>query len=209
MTQYPPVKIDDAYLKARQVMLQARNDLEKIAGRLQQSGYQFAYPKYVFEPPTGDIRARIEELEALIGPLPIFLRAAFEFLGSWNFMGDHPDWPKSAHVRLRPVKNEQDVWFTDPFVFCSLQMIWDDTEGWDGSSDFLLSFSGDAMTKAGYSGGLYSIKIPSQEADPLILGEEEKLSFIEYLRQSLRYGGFAGFEKIPERPQKFINILLA
>lgn len=195
-------------ITAKKNILKARSNLEQIVNNLQKSGYRFAYPDYMYLPPQKDIRDQIHQLETIIGPLPVFIKLAFEFLGSFNLIGDHPEWPKTGNIKLRSVEKEEDVWFTDPFVFASIDLILDDTEGWDGKENFALSFSGDSMTKAGYSGGLYSVMMPSKEDDPYIAGNEENLSFMEYLHLSLFYGGFAGFKKIPERPQDFINNII-
>ena len=195
-------------ITAKNKILLARSNLEQIVYNLKKSGYRFANPDYIFIPPPQNIQKQIEEFETIVGKIPVFLRLAFEFLGSFNLMGEHPEWPKTGNIKLRSVKNEEDVWFTDPFVFASLDLILEDTEGWDGVDNFALSFSGDSMTKAGYSGGLYSIMIPAIEEDPCIAGNEENLSFMEYLAVSVCYGRFAGFKNIPERPQDFINNII-
>lgn len=200
---------ENSYAFAKDIMLQARKSLENIVSRLEKSGYVFAYPKYVALPPPQNIRDQINELESIVGTMPLSIRTAFEYLGSWNLMGQHPDWPKSANIKLRPIKNENDIWFTDPFVFTTIETILEDTEGWDRIEKFPLTFSGDAMTKAAYSGGIYSILIPCVANDAPIIGANNQRLFIEYLQLSLNYGGFAGFEEIQEKPQVFLDQLTA
>lgn len=179
------------------------------AERLEKAGYRFRHPKHVFVPPPADIAQKVDELESIVGVLPLALRAAFEHLGVWLLNGDHLAWPKTANVDLRPAASEKDVWFTDPLMFAPIGPILDDTEGWNKRGSFSVDFAGDAVLKAGYSGSTCSSLVPNVVADAPIEGERQHRTLVEHLRTCLRSGGFAGFETIPDRPQALIDTLTA
>ena len=70
---------------------------------------------------------------------------------------------------------------------------------------------GDAEDKTwlgdGVPKGCYSVRIPNSAADASLEGEAHKITFVEYLRLSFRWGGFPGWEKYDDRPQKELDFL--
>ncbi|MFO0564103.1 MAG: hypothetical protein U0263_00495 [Polyangiaceae bacterium] len=200
-------RLPEAREVARGLMLDARVRFEAIAEKLSRSGYRFARPRSVLVAPAPDVVERLDELESLVGELPVVLRAAFQHLGVIDLAGQHPSWPKSAHVALHPTSAESDVWFTDPFVFAPVEEILGDVEGAGRRPGFSVAVSGDAYTKAGYSGGRYSVHVPCLAWDAPLEGYAGGITFLEYLRLSLRFGGFAGFASIEDRPLAFLEEL--
>ncbi len=51
-------------------------------------------------------------------------------------------------------------------------------------------------------GQSYSIKLPAVGMDALLENEPHGLSFVDYLRLTLQWGGFPGFESIGQRPKE-------
>ena len=101
----------DALAVARETMRRVRWNIETLVPRLRDVGYEFGYGwlaeepyrRFTFEaiaeierecphfrPPLPDVRERIIELEALVGVLPLALRAWYEVVGTVNFVGKAP-----------------------------------------------------------------------------------------------------------------------
>jgi hypothetical protein len=60
----------------------------------------------------------------------------------------------------------------------------------------------DAICKAHRSGQSYVITLPSVGMDALLENERHGLSFVDYLRLALQWGGFPGFESVGQRPKE-------
>ncbi len=201
-----PDHIDEAREVAALTMKAARASLETIVQRLKETGYRFAWPDGVLLPPPKDIEAKLDELEAEVGALPLSLRAAITHIGEFNLLGDHPSWPKTANLRLRPPPSESDVWFTDPLALGSIELMLDDAI--EGGVRDAVTFSGDDYTKAAYSGGIYQMRTPCLAADAVIKGHTKGLTFVEHLRIGLQNGGFAGFAGLADAPRDYIDGLV-
>jgi hypothetical protein len=53
----------------------------------------------------------------------------------------------------------------------------------------------------------YSVQLPNAAADAILEGEDHGITFVEYLRLSFRWGGFPGWEKYENRPEKELAFL--
>ncbi len=94
----------------------------------------------------------------------------------------------------------------DPLVVCCT---FEEEGGEETEDDFphFLTLSGDRKSKAGiYSIECYSMEMPNPGADAPF-GDWHKTSFVNYLRIAFRWGGFPGWERYPERPQKELAYL--
>jgi hypothetical protein len=201
---------DGARLLAGDTMRVARENLKRIADRLANAGYRFANARGPLIPPSRAVVDELRHLESIAGPIPLSIGAAIQYLGAVDLTGDHPEWPKTANVTVRPARSQRQVWLTDPFVFAPLPLLLNDAlDHQPVGTPFALAFAGDPLTKAGYSGGAYSVQVPCLTADPLVLGDAKRRRFVELLRVALRFGGFAGFARIPGRPEGFIRQLVA
>jgi hypothetical protein len=70
--------------------------------------------------------------------------------------------------------------------------------------------SADAVTKAGEGGsGPTGMCVPNACADGVFtdVGSGEGSTFVEYLRNTFKWGGFPGWERRKERPQATIDRL--
>ena len=72
--------------------------------------------------------------------------------------------------------------------------------------------SADAQTKADILTGeqaedFYTVQLPNAAADAGLEGEVHNITFVEYLRLSFQWGGFPGWEKYEDRPEKELAFL--
>jgi hypothetical protein len=84
---------------ATETMHRVRRNCERIISRLQSFGYVFgtfpdgtrrSYTVTPLTPPSDDMRADREELEAEAGPLPLSLVAFWQEVGAIDLVGMHP-----------------------------------------------------------------------------------------------------------------------
>src|SRR6266487_6917324 len=64
----------DALAVARETMIRARENIERIALRLHEINYHFEYPESAVAPAQSNNLEHISQLEGLVGDLPISLR---------------------------------------------------------------------------------------------------------------------------------------
>jgi hypothetical protein len=60
----------------------------------------------------------------------------------------------------------------------------------------------DAICKAHRSGQSYLITLPGVGMDALLENERHGLTFVDYLRLALQWGGFPGFGSAGQRPKE-------
>lgn len=143
-----------AKMVVRETMRRVRRNLERIVRRLGEQGYVFRYPDRVLEPLLADASKRLARIEKIVGPVPMALRAAYEEIGACDLQGTHPAW---THVACN----------LDPLVLVSSSVITEDIEDEGSEGDAIdVALSGDALTKAGFSGGTFDVRLPDASADP-------------------------------------------
>lgn len=214
----PPL-FADAQGVARETMRRARANIERLIPRLEDLGFRFAYepdsakrvPAWwgdsepVYEPPRTHADRFLNVAELTVGPLPLSLRAWWEVVGSVNFIGMHADWP--------------DIDVTDPIVVGPVEMLegiaekhreWLKEVEEENLSDcpFGVDIAPDNYHKANCSGGSpYSVEFPCVNADGLFDGGP--MTFVQYLRNAFRWGGFPGFAGVEpaRRPSAHLSYL--
>jgi hypothetical protein len=169
----------------------------------------------VFAPPGPTTPGQLAELETVVGPLPLSLRAFYEIVGSVNFVGRFPPGTfGSAEIegRLRrPLEPNLDAPFNpafdyelDPLFVYSLEMAlvlvrsWRDHRARDGRPivPYLLPIGPDCFFKYSMSGGgEYRIEVPCATADAALLLEWHQTTFVDYLRIAVQWGGFPGLAR--------------
>jgi hypothetical protein len=183
----------EATAVAARTMQRARRNVETLIERLTLDGYEFdpGGGLRTFEPPQSDASDRIDELEAVVGPLPLALRAWCEQVGSVSLLGRHPGVhlecadPLVVQVPLAHVQAEFVQWQADQ-----------GTE-WSDGSGFAVDIAPDRLHKAGISGGPpYGLAIPNAAADVLLLWEPHQTTFTNYLRVAFAAGGFPGLDHV-------------
>ena len=203
----------DALAVAYETMQRVLQNVRLLPDRLKGMGYNFVQPgsggglfgfgkakaHEPHVPPPADVADRIAELEGIAGgPIPLSLRAFFEVVGQVDLNGDHPS--------LAP----KDGQFTpDPLMVCGIEDAIAIVESNDGDEDdpLLFEFAPDALHKANISGGSpYAIALPQAVADALVEGEPHGVTFVEYLRIAIHWGGFPGWENESSRPPELARL---
>lgn len=91
----------DALAVARETMTRARANLDILIPRLDALGFRFQMPRHptsplelaVRNPPPPDAPAQVDEIDRLIGPIPLSLRAWYEIVGGVCLVGRREGWP--------------------------------------------------------------------------------------------------------------------
>ena len=197
----------DALAIAYETMSRVGQNVRLLADRLKGMGYNFVLPgsggglfgfgkakahEPHVPPPTG-VADRITELETIAGgPIPLSLRAFFETVGEVDLNGDHPS--------LAPREGQ----FTpDPLMVCGVEdaIAMVESDDRDEDDPLLFEFAPDALHKANISGGSpYAISLPQAVADAHVEDEPHGVTFVEYLRIAIRWGGFPGWENKASHP---------
>ena len=188
--------LPDALAVAHETMRRVRENAERIILRLQTIKYDFDNSTFASagqQPPGEDVQAQIAALEAQAGPLPLSLRAWYEVGGAVDLTGFNAHWPSI---------------YTDPLVILPIEEALSEFADWQqhvadvGPEDvgpFLVPIAPDFYFKANFGGGgPYQIEVPCAAADAPLLkewhGEWHDMTFVEYLRECFRWGGFPGFD---------------
>jgi hypothetical protein len=113
----------------------------------------------------------------------------------------------------RPPATPQGPDHSDPLVvepyFCGLEDdSADDEMDSEEAGSHSVMIAPDIVHKTGHSGGdPYMISIPNPAIDAPFEAEDNKLSFVEYLRLCFRWGGFPGLSKCKNPPRKELEFL--
>jgi hypothetical protein len=200
---------EDAYSVARETVWRARRNVERIVDFLRQQDYRFEPDLFAdddapWRPPTPATPGQVQQLVALVGPLPLSLRAWWEIVGGLSLQGafadtwDHPEGlPMTDPLMIRSVDET-----LDEIADAQKHGHWQE---WHDQG--LLDLAPDIYHKAKTSGGgPYQMRFPDRRADaPLFnvlppIGTLPEETFVEYLRRSFRWAGFPGlaFSRYPE-----------
>ncbi|MEZ4585314.1 MAG: hypothetical protein R2909_02815 [Gemmatimonadales bacterium] len=183
--------------------------MARLTATLRALGYQFRDTAAALPGPLqGDIEAGLAELERLVGKIPATLADFYRVIGSIDLRGSHAEWAGCA--------------YPDPLVVEPLEAVLAEArdyaaledpaaEYWaSGTGRFRAPVAPDALHKAGQSGGMwYSVEIPGNVADPVVLEEPHGLPFSEYVGLALAWGGFPGLERCRDHTWPLAQLLEA
>jgi hypothetical protein len=169
----------------------------------------------------------LQELEEQVGVLPLSVRAWYEIVGGVNLVGVHPGW-----MRLLAQAGELDAdeWERG-FVLAEgghpmhvlepLQVLPLGTQGSSAHAvletlpaaggTYRLRFMPNehmAYLEDGQDSWPYELEVPCAGVDAPLLFERHETTFVDYLRVSLRWGGFAGWDRLQARPERDLAALL-
>lgn len=155
----------------------------------------------IFRPAGRNAKKDLDRSERKLGgPLPISLRSWYEQVGAVSLMGYHEALnPKAGFespdpLVIDPLKAAAEAWFGRDLEF----------EG----DEIELPLAPDEVHKAFASGGdPYAMKLPDSAADGAFLNEWHHTTFVSYLRIVFQWGGFPGWERAAQRPQKELDYL--
>lgn len=155
----------------------------------------------VFLPASQRDKKDLDRVEKkLRGTLPISVRCWYEQVGGVNLMGYHETLnPKDASESPDPL-------VVDPLMDAIRAWFGEDMEFEE--SEIELPLAPDDICKAFQSGGdPYAIKLPNAAADGLFLNERHETTFVDYLRIAFQWGGFPGWERAVQCPDKELDYL--
>jgi len=201
----------DALAVAHETMQRVRQNIESLISRLRTLGYQFGefwgqdpLPPWQqpassseesdtflpFVPPHPEISQYLEQLEHVVGSLPLSLRAFYLEVGGVNLLGTHPLWePLIALERLDPLYIEPLTAETLGYALKEYADHQGRPEAW-GENPFTLHLAPDSYHKYNISGGSpYDMAVPDARIDGLFLNEWHDTTFVDYLRSCFLAGG--------------------
>lgn len=150
----------------------------------------------------------VDQIEQMVGPVPLSMRAWYEEVGGVNFYGYHAGWDQrfrsSGPLFLKDVVSSPLMSECDPLMVCPL----DEAFMMRLRSDFkrgepyLFEFAEDRYFKDYCNGSSspYRFTLPDDGADALLycFAYDQPVTFVNYLRISiLRWAGFPGFAQWP------------
>lgn len=215
---------EDALLVGKEMMRRVRQNVELVVARLQTIGYRFGEGFWeedisseakalieqdipVFQAPPVETPERLVLLEQLAGPLPFALTCWYEQVGVVNLIGRFPSFDDR-------VLDDAYGAILDPLFIYSLEMLLKMGRGpgtgkaWNREQT--ISLSPDHYYKYHFSGsGAYSILLPAKVFDTSLLLERHQTTFVNYLRQCFRWGGFPGLEIENRLPENVVSFLTA
>jgi hypothetical protein len=190
----PDTLAEDAAAVADETMHRVSLHVARIAAALPELGWAGADPIVPpHEPPDDD--ALVDSLTEKIGSLPLALDACLRRVGEVWFAGDCAVLDLTYHRQPAPRTKPPSPEFPDPLCLGNAYSL---AYEWDRRTDpaaFDFPLAPDELGKANLAGGDHTIELPSQVADPLIKGVTGKpdITLVEYLRESIAWGGFAGW----------------
>ena len=161
-----------------------------IQKNLTELGYKFQNQESAVRNSDYNIEKMFVILENHVGNLPESIKILYRRIGSINFMGHHPSWSGCEYP---------DPLYIDPFEAAIEELnIWLEERELDSdfNENFRFPISPDFYHKEDVSGGLmYSIELPNEDSDPLLLDEWHETTLLRYLGICLEWGGFPGLER--------------
>lgn len=186
----------DAEAVATATMQRVRRVVEQLRDRLPVLGWRFDDPAAVLVDPEPQVAPALDAAEAVIGRLPLSLRAFATEVGDVSLLGEHEEW---------------DVEYPDPLVVAAAppllleehaERVAMDWFAETGEERFPMPLAPDALHKADVSGGAaYAIWLPDGAADaPWTEDDLHPGPFVEYLRRALLdCAGLPGWRREPGR----------
>lgn len=193
-----------------ETILRVKINIDLLVNTLETLNYIFAYKGFntVIQPIGQSGLEDLNIVEQQTRLLPLSLRVFFEKIGTVEFTGSHPVlatdnaqdhsifsdplvvWadidPDPEHY-INPYfeeDNYEESMYLNPNILVSYEQTLEE------QYPYKINISGDADTKAGFGGEFYSLVFPNQGIDGHLIGT--KMSFIQHLRNSIRWGGFPG-----------------
>lgn len=157
---------------------------------------------------THTMSSYIDEIEQLVGSVPLSMRAWYEEVGGVNFYGYHADWAQRyrswrpsmlEHGVSTPLLSECDPLIVYPLDKALMMRL---RREYTAGKPYPFEFAEDRYFKDYYNGSStpYVFHLPDASADsPLYCFEyDQPVTFVDYLRTSiLRWAGFPGFMRWP------------
>ncbi|GAA3009628.1 hypothetical protein GCM10010483_63250 [Actinokineospora diospyrosa] len=195
----PDALVEDVAAVADETMFRAGQDVARIAAALPELGWVSANGLEPHEPPTEGALARIDALTDKVA-LPFALEACLRQVGRVWFAGDSEALLLSYHLEPVPRGEPPGPEYPDPLCLPGIYNLAAEWDEHGTEPDFSFPLAPDERRKANVPGGTQDLDLPSSLADPVVRGiaGREGITLVEYLRESIRWGGFPGYSFAPE-----------
>jgi len=202
-----PVRVE-ALEVARESVRRVYHNLRLLQARLTEAGYVFVRNAPLVAAADDSVQ-QLERLEEPLGPLPLVLRAWFETIAEVDLRGSLADWSDPGPFRATsPLQGivEEAVPYTDPLCVGPLNDLVEQANGrmaelaeLEPDEGLLFAFAGDVVAKQEASGGIYGLLLPCSDFDTDV-EVHRPTTFLDYLRESLAWGGFLGWANYQHPP---------
>jgi hypothetical protein len=170
------------------------------------TGVAFGYPN----PP--DMKKVLDEIERMVGVLPLSVRAWYEEVGGVNFFGYHPDWVKyseNAERYLMSVCDPLMILPLDETVISLLQKQLD--SGYIPTFEFAPDRHEKNFTSSGNSFYVFELSEIGIDVSfqflPYRTNQRKAIRFVDYLRMCMAWAGFPGMSVWRNVPQDHLTFL--
>jgi hypothetical protein len=194
-----PEYAEDAQAVARTTMQRVRYNVEVIHARLLQLGYRFQEAAAAVVPPPAATAALLDEIESIVGPLPLSLRMFYEVVGSVDLRQSIDQISRKSGLARAGEPELSILGDYDPLGVAPIQDLHKEACQWQTVAEraaprLYFCWAEDEYHKAHYSGGEnYHVWLPDPAADFRVAGYYEiDQYFVAYLRASCASGGFCG-----------------
>ena len=198
-TSQPPVYLSSTFLEAQIAELAGYKSQD--SGEEMQRYWQEQIDELVT---TSPLRWIAHNLELIKDQIPLSIYAWYKIIGGVNLVGFHPGWEHILNAQ-RMFHGDLDPLVIQPLL-TEKQSV---TDLLEKTHHLVLSLDvGFKMHRSG--GGPYYIQIPNRAADATVLGYEQEIYFIPYLRNCLKYAGFPGLATldIPPDISHLVDLLI-
>jgi hypothetical protein len=203
----------EALAVADLTMRRVRHDAELLTSRLAARGWKALTGALLAAPTEADFDAILSIVRTTGAPIPASLDAFWTIVGGIDCVWDYRDGSEAPNLGVGVPMVEMDPLCIDRARDAVTQLDAWQEQGEDGSDlgPATLDLAPDSLHKANVSGGAYGIDPLFPGADPIFVGEEHGLPFVDYLRLAFRWGGFPRLERHAGRPdvQTFVREMTA
>ncbi|WP_104481986.1 hypothetical protein V5P93_001707 [Actinokineospora auranticolor] len=192
---------EDVAAVADETMLRVGQHVARIAAALPELGWTCSDRQVdPHLPPTDGDRAMAESLAEKVGGLPYALEACFRRVGHVWFAGDCEALLLTYHQEPAPHGEPPSPEYPDPLCLGNAYALHSEWQDYGHEPEFAFALAPDEYHKANTSGATHDIALPSSVADPVLAGVAGRpgITLVEYLRESVRWGGFPGYSFAPD-----------
>jgi len=206
----PDDLLEDAAAVAEETMVRVSQHVSRLAAALPELGWvssdRMVRPH---QPPTDSDNALVDSLVERVGGLPLSLEACLRHVGEVWFAGDCDLLFLTYHQEPAPTTVPPGPDFPDPLCLGNAYHLAYELEQLGRDDELTFPLAPDELRKANLSGGTHDVRLPSLHADVELRGVAGRpgITLVEYLRESIAWGGFPGWSFKPElAPEALITL---